>query len=232
MCSLLRAFAIAAVLLASPAAAAQRNFSVTDFNRVRVDGPYRVKLATGVAPFARATGAVPALDSLSVEVQGQTLVIRKNPSSWGGYPGQSAGPIEITVGTHDLTTIWLNGAGALAVDKAKAMTFDLTIQGSGSIAIGHLAADHLRAGLSGTGSVVIGGNSAEVTAIVHGTSSFDGSALTAKDATIGADGSSIVKLVATNSAKVDTEGTATVELGGEPSCTVRAAGSADVSGCR
>lgn len=232
MSSRLLAFVLGAAVTASPAAAAQRNFTVTDFNRVRIDGPYRVKLATGVAPFARAEGPVSSLDAVSIEVQGQTLVIRKNPSSWGGYPGQSAGPVEITVGTHDLTTVWLNGAGALAIDKAKAMTFDLSVQGSGSIAIGHLQADRLRAGLSGTGSAVVSGSAAVVTAIVHGTSSFDGSTLTSKDATIGADGSSVVKLVATNSASVDTEGTATVALGGGPACTVHAVGSADVSGCR
>ena len=232
MSSRLLLIGCAAALLASPALAAQRNFSVTDFNRVRVDGPYRVKLSTGVSPFARASGPAAALDGVSIEVQGQTLVIRKNPSSWGGYAGQSSGPVDISVGTHDLTTVWLYGSGALAVDKAKAMTFELSIQGAGSVAIGRLDADHLRAGLSGTGSAVIGGSSAEVTAIVRGTSSFDGSALTAKDATIGADGSSVVKLVATNTAKIDTEGTASVELGGRPACTTRASGSAEISGCR
>lgn len=229
---LLFSFAAIAAAAASPVRAAERNFSVTDFNRVRVDGPYRVKLATGVAPFARAEGPNAALDGLSIEVQGRTLVIRKNPSSWGGYTGQSAGPVSIAVGTHDLTTVWLNGAGALAVDKAKTMAFDLSVEGSGSVAIGHLEADQLRAGLSGTGSATIGGTAAMVTAIVRGTSSFDGSSLTSKDSTIGADGSSIVKLNVTNTAKVDTQGTATVELGGRPACTVRASGSAEVSGCR
>ena len=232
MSSRLLLFACATAVVASPALGAQRNFSVTDFNRVRVDGPYRIKLSTGVSPFARATGQATALDGVSIEVQGQTLVIRKNPSSWSSYPGQSSGPIDIAVGTHDLTTIWLNGSGALSVDKAKAMTFELAVQGAGSVAIGHLDSDHLRAGLSGTGSAVVGGTSAEVTAIVRGTSSFDGSALTAKDATIGADGSSVVKLTATNTAKIDTEGTASVELGGRPACTARASGSAEISGCR
>ena len=42
---------------ASPLAAAERSYSVTDFNRVRVEGPFAVTLATNVAPFARASGA-------------------------------------------------------------------------------------------------------------------------------------------------------------------------------
>ena len=231
MDSRLIAFALAATALGSPAAAAQRNFTVTDFNRVRVDGPYKVRLTTGIAPFARATGGLAALDAIDIDVQGQTLVVRKNSSSGGGYQGQSPGPIEITIGTHDLTAAWLNGSGALAIDKAKAQSFDLSVGGSGSVAIGHLEADRLRVNVSGTGSAVVGGSAAQVAAIVRGTASFDASALTSKDATISVDGQSIVKLNATNTAKVDTWGSATVELSGGPSCTVRASGSAEVTGC-
>ncbi len=89
---------------------------VTDFTRIRVDGPYSVKLTTGVPPSAKATGSSAALDAISVDVEGQTLVIRKNQSGWGGFPGDNPGPVTIAVGTHDLTAIWLNGSGGLKVD--------------------------------------------------------------------------------------------------------------------
>lgn len=228
----LLAFASAALALAAPAAAAQRSFTVTGFDRIRVDGPFRVTLSTGVAPFAKATGTPAALNGVSVEVQGQTLIVRKNPGSWGGYPGESPGPVEIAVGTHELSTAWLNGAGSLAIDKVRGQSFDLSVQGPGSIAVGKLTVDRLKAGLSGSGSAVLGGTAAMVTAIVRGTSSLDASALVSKDATVGAEGVAVVKLTATNTAKVDTQGTATVDLAGGPACTVRALGSAVVSGCR
>ena len=51
----------------SPAGAATRNFGITSFTKVRVDGPFRVSLATGVAPFARATGTPEALDRVAIE---------------------------------------------------------------------------------------------------------------------------------------------------------------------
>ena len=228
----LLAFACAALALAAPAAAAQRSFTVTGFDRIRVDGPFRVRLTTGVAPFARATGSSAALNGVSVEVQGRTLVVRKNPGSWGGYPGESPGPVDIIVGTHELSTAWVNGAGSLAIDKIKGQSFDLSVQGPGSIAVAKLSVDRLKAGLSGSGSAVLAGTAAIVTAIVRGTSSLDASDLTAKDATVGAEGVAVVKLTATNTAKVDTQGTATVDLRGRPACTVRALGSAVVSGCR
>src|SRR5437764_627351 len=115
----MRTFLIAAALIAfaAPANGATRNFGITSFTRIRVDGPFKVSLATGVAPYARATGASQAaLDRIAVDVQGDTLVIHSNVSSWTAYPGQDAGPVEVSVGTHDLTNAWLNGAGSLTID--------------------------------------------------------------------------------------------------------------------
>jgi len=223
---------VAVVAIASPANAASRNFTVTGFERIRVDGPFRVALKTGVAPFAKATGSPAALNGIAIDVQGNTLVVRRNPAAQSAYPGESAGPVEISVGTHDLNVAWVNGAGSLAIDKAKAQVFDLSVQGPGSISIGRLTADRLRAGLSGSGSATVAGTAAEVKAVVRGTSSFDGAALNAKDADVGAEGTAIVRLTATGTAKVDALGTALVELSGRPACTTRASGSAVVSGCR
>lgn len=90
----------AVLCLAAPAAAATRSYTVTSFDRVRVDGPYSVQLSTGRSPFARASGSAQALDGLSLRVEGRTLVIRRNTSVWGGYPGQAQDPLEINVGTH------------------------------------------------------------------------------------------------------------------------------------
>lgn len=230
----LRLLLLAAMAVATcgPAAAATRTFTITSFDRIRVDGPYRVRLTTGVAPFAKATGSTTALDGISMDMVGETLVIRNSPSSWGGYPGESPGPVDIAIGTHDLSRAWLNGAGSLSIDKVKGLSFDLSVEGPGSLSIGQLSVDQLNAGLTGSGSAVVGGTAALVTTVVRGTATFDGSRLKSKDATIGADGTSVVKLTATNTAKVNTQGTATVQLGGGPSCTVSAYGSATVSGCR
>ena len=228
----LLAAALAAAVAAVPASAAERNYTVTGFDRVRLDGPYRVRMTTGVAPFARATGSSAALDSISIEVQGQTLVIRKNPSSWGGYPGEAQGPVEITIGTHDLSTVWLNGPGSLAINSVRGQSFDLNVQGSGSVSVGRLEVDRLRAGLIGTGSASLAGKAAAATMIVRGTGSLDASGLSVKDAVVGADGGSVISVNASGSAKIDAQGTATVTVEGGPACTVRAIGSTVVSGCR
>ena len=229
----IRTVTLAALLLAAPpAGAAERNYSVTSFDRIRVDGPYRVKLTTGVAPFAKATGSAAAIDGVAVNVQGRTLVVQGNPSAWGGYPGQAPGPVELAVGTHELSTVWLNGAGALSVSKIKGLSFDIAVQGSGSVAVADMAVDQLKLGISGTGSATVAGSAQKATAIVRGTSSLDASALKVKELTLGAEGAATIKAVATDTAKVDARGTVGIELSGRPACTVTAQGSATVSGCR
>src|SRR5436305_493322 len=130
----LSAFVIA-LALSAPSAAATRNFGITSFTKIRVDGPFRVRLATGVPPYAKASGSPAALDRVAIEVQGDTLIVHPNRTSWGGYADQDVGPVEIGLGTHDLTSAWLNGSGTLAIDRVQALAFDLAVQGSGSVAV-------------------------------------------------------------------------------------------------
>ena len=225
--------AICLASLASPALAAERTLSVTTFDRIRIDGPFKVRVATGVSPFAKVSGSAAAIGGVSVDQQGRTLIVRANSSAWGGnYPNEGRGPVEISVGTPDLSAAWVNGAGSLAVDRVKGLSFDLSVQGSGSAAIGKATVDQLEIAISGAGSVTLAGTAPKLTAIVRGTSSLDASGLAVKDATVGAEGPSQVRVTASNTAKVDARGVASVEIAGGAACTVKAQGSAVVTGCR
>src|SRR5690348_15394711 len=101
--------ASAACLMSSPAAAATRNFGVTSFEKIRIEGPFDVSLKTGVAPFARASGSPAAIDRVAIDVQGTTLVVHRSLDSWGGYPDKNPGPVVISLGTHDLSSAWKIG---------------------------------------------------------------------------------------------------------------------------
>jgi hypothetical protein len=231
----MRTFLIAAVLatsFAAPARAATRNFGITAFEKVRIEGPFKVRLTTGVAPFASASGSLAAIDRVAVEVRGNTLVVHSNLASWGGYPGQDPGPVEISLGTHDLSSAWLSGSGALAIDKVRGLSFDLSAQGSASATVARADVDQLNISVVGTASATIAGQAGKLTAVVRGISSLDAAALSAKDATIGAEGSATVAANVSNSATVDGSGPATVKLTGRPACTLRVSGSVSVSGCK
>ena len=230
----MRTFLLAAAVLAaaSPASAATRNFGISGFEKVRVEGPYKVRLTTGVAPFASASGSPAAIDKVAIEMRGNTLLVHSSTSSWGGYPGRDSGPVEISLGTHDLSSAWLNGSGAIAIDKVKGLKFDLSVQGAGAASIGAVNVDQLSVAVVGTGSASLAGQAGTVTAVVRGVSSLDAANLAAKDATIGAEGTANVAARVSNSVKVDGSGAVTIRLTGGPACTLRVGGSATVSGCK
>lgn len=222
---------VVSLALAAPGDAATRNFGVNGFTRVRVDGPYKVTLATGVAPFASASGSAAALDRVALDVQGATLVVHPDRSSWGGYPGENPGPVEIRIGTHELDAAYVNGSGSLAIDRVEGLIFELSVQGSGAAAIGHAEVDQLKIGVGGTASATLAGRAGKMTAIMRGVSSLDAAGLAAKDATIGAEGAATVKADVANSVTVEASGPATITLTGSPGCTLKTSGSATVSGC-
>ncbi len=220
------------LVLAGPASAGTRNFGITGFTKIRVDGPFKVSVATGVAPFAKASGSSEGLDRVAIDVQGDTLVVHSNTSSWGGYPGKDVGPVEVSVGTHELSNAWLNGAGSLSIDRVQGLAFALSVQGSGSAAIGDVRADQMNVGLVGSANATLGGQTKKLTALIRGISSLDAAKLQTRDATIAAEGAATIDASIADTAKIDATGNATIRLAGRPSCTVKVAGSTSVSGCR
>ena len=218
--------------LAAPAGAATRNFGITSFEKVRVDGPFRVTLTTGVAPYARAIGSPAAIERVAIDVRGNTLVVHNNASAWGSYPGADVGPVVIELGTHDLTSAWLNGSGSLAIDKVKGLTFDLSVSGSGLGSIDRVMVDQMTINVAGTANARLAGQSAKTTSLIRGISTLDASKLEVKDASINADGAATIDATITNSAKINAVGPATIRLNGNPACTVQASGSTSVSGCK
>jgi hypothetical protein len=231
----LAALASAASLVAAcpmPASAAERGYTVTDFNKVRVQGPFAVTLVTGVAPFARASGSQRAIDAVTLRVEGRTLIIQANSAAWGGDSRNPAGPIAIAIGTHDLASASLSGSGSLAIDKVRGLDFTLTVVGAGTGSIARADLDRLTLAVAGSGSAKVAGKASRLTAMVRGTASLDAAELAVKDATLTAQGPAIASLNASSSAKIDAAGTASVTVTGSAACSLKIAGSATVSGCR
>lgn len=226
--------AIAALFCASSAQAAgttTRNFGIRSFEKIRVEGPYRVTLKTGVAPFARAKGSHAALDRIDFEMRGNVLLVRAGPFS--KQPGAAAlAPVEVELGTHNLRSAALTGSGSLSIDKVKALKFDLTVHGAGVGEIGQANVDQLSLSLGGNGSARLSGEAKQLTAILRGLSTLDISGLKVADAVFGSDGPSTVRANITKAAKIDAKGTASFALAGRPSCTLNVQGSVSVSGCK
>jgi hypothetical protein len=220
--------ALLALAAAVPAPAAERSYSITDFDRVQVDGPYRVTLTTGRSSAARAEGSTEALDHLSVDVQGGTLRVRRNRSAWGGYPGEGAGPVTISLTTRDLRDAAVVGSGSLDIDRARGLRVDLSVSGSGRLTIGSVDADNLVVGLLGGGRITVAGRAKQFRATVQGSGDLAASGLSVDDAQIASDTAGSVAVAVAKTAKVIATGPGDVEIIGSPSCTVEAKGSGQV----
>jgi putative autotransporter adhesin-like protein len=217
-------FAVTALIAsAAPAAAAERRYSVTDFERVVVEGPYIVRLTIGRASSARATGSQAALDRAQLDVTGQTLRIRRNRSYWGGNPGAQEGPLTIELVTRNLRSARLIGPATLDVDRAAGLRIDLVVEGSGRLRATNLAADNLSLGLAGSGRLELSGTAETLTAEIQGAGDLAAANLRAENATITASTTGTVALQVVRAVTVNAFGVGPVEIGGPGDCTVRGA---------
>lgn len=224
---------IAFVLLiasAAPAAAAERRYSVTDFDRIVVEGPYIVRLSVGRSTSAVASGSQAALDRVSVDVSGQTLRIRRNRSSWGGNPGAQEGPLTIELVTRTLRSARLIGPASLDIDRAAGQRVDLIVEGSGRLRAANVAADNLSLGLAGSGRLEIAGTAEILNADIQGTGDVEASQLRADHATIIAGTTGEVTLQVGRVATVNAYGLGNVTVAGGADCTIRGP-SADLVRC-
>jgi hypothetical protein len=209
-----------ALAAASPAAAAERAYSVTDFDRVQIDGAYEVTLATGGSSHARAIGDGMALNRVSIDVQGRTLRVRPSASGWGGYPGDASAPVRIVLSTRDVRAATLIGSGSLAIDRVRGLRVELAVSGSGSMSIGAADADTMIVGLLGSGSIAAGGRAKQLRVTVQGTGDFDGRGLTGDDAQVVANTSGTIAVGAARTAKINAIGRGAVEILGPATCTL------------
>jgi hypothetical protein len=225
-----RFLALLLLALASPAAAqAQRNFTITSFDRIRVEAPFDVTVTTGKAPSARAEGAAAAIDTVDLRVEGRTLIVRQR-SGWNGA-GRDV-PLRLSLGTPDLRAANLVGVGRLSVDRLRGLSVVLGLAGPGQMRIGDLQADQVDLIAAGSGSVALAGTVKKARVGAEGNAIVDAAALQSDDLVLVATGSSEVRAHARRTANVTASGAAAVAMTTAVSCIRKVTGAATVSNCR
>lgn len=217
---MLRLLIAALALVAAPAAAQERTIPITDFDRIVVEGPFEVRLVRGNVTRATVSGARSSQDAISLDMQGQTLRIRRNPNVWGSARGAPAAPARVTLSTRSLRAARVIGAGSLSIDGISGQRLDLALEGSGRISGSALQIDQLSAGLRGTGIISLAGAAARLTADIQGAGAFDARSLRVENATLGAATSGSVALTVQRTATVTASGVGEVEVDGPAACTV------------
>lgn len=219
---------VSAVLFAlttAPATAAERGYSVTSFDRIRVEGPFVVTVSTGKSPSARASGTAEALERVMVRVEGRTLLVRPNVSGWGGYPGRQDAPARVAVSTPGLHTVNLLGSGRVDVDRMNGAKATLTVEGSGRLSVGSVDVDTAMLGVSGAGGIDAAGRAKQASALARGAAEIRAGDLIVADLSLVSETAGAVTLNATRSAKVSATGVGAVEVLGSAACEVKKVGS-------
>ena len=213
----------------APAAAAERGYTITDFDRIDVVGPYQVLVETGKGPSARATGDMRGIDALKVEVRGRTLRIVAGSNSWGGWPGEKPAAPVVRITVPMIREASIRGAGAITISRIRAQTAKLGVSGSGSMTVASLETDKLSAALLGSGRMTLTGKAAIGQISTEGSGSFASPTLRVDALTVSANSSGTTSIAAGKTATVQSAGSGDVTISGKPACTVAKVGAGEVS---
>ena len=220
--------------LATPASAAERKLFVSSFERIRVEGPFAVTLATGRSPRGGVSGDARAIEGVEVRQDGNTLVVR--PALDRGQASArraDPGPVAITLATPRLTAATLIGGGALAVTGAvrggRTERLDLAVTGAGSITLTGADAQGATATVIGAGAITLSGRVARARLLVNGSGKVDADGLDAGELTVRVDGPGEVAARARYTATVSNAGLGRVVVAGKGKCVVQNTGGGPVS---
>lgn len=215
---------VALITMALPAAAADRSYVVTNFDRVRVDGPFEVRLTVGGnSSSSKASGETDVLANLDISVQGTTLIVRKGSGGWGER-GTVDGPAPvITLVTPNLRGASVVGGGRVTIDgTVRSQRLDFQVAGSGTIDVRGIDSDDMVATLVGTGNVALAGRSGRARLQNNGSGTIAAAPLTVNDLMVFLDGPGETQANARYTADVTSTGLGRVVVTGGAKCTTKA----------
>ena len=212
---------IALVLLAAPAAAAERPVFVGSFDRLRVEGPFAVTVTAGRSPSARISGDARQLDHVEVRLDGTTLVVRPAVERWEEQAEAGATPVAVTLATPVLNSVSVIGGGQVAIAGGRSARLDLAVTGAGSIALSGADVDQANASVIGAGRIAIAGRAGKARLLVNGAGRIEADRLDAGELTVRVDGPGETLARARYTATVTNVGLGHVAIAGTPRCIVR-----------
>ena len=202
-----------------------RSYVVTDFDRVRVDGPFDVEVTTRVSPSARAEGPPQASDGIDIRVEGRTLVVRAGSRGWGEVPRRGTDrALLVRLGVPMLRGATVTGGGRLTIQGVmRAQRVDLQLTGSGGLVVPALDADEVNATMLGSGAMTLGGRGGRVRLLTSGPGGIDAAKLRSDALTVRLDGSGAITATARYTADATSTGLGSVTIYGKPTCRVATA---------
>ncbi len=215
--------------LAAPAEAAQRRYGVVSFSRIQIDGNFNGAIRVGTSASVTAEGDTAALESLSVEVQNDTLYIRLlHSDKERGASDRRRAPITLAIDATRLDGVLINGNGRIHASGLRENDTMLILRGSGELSADAISTTNLVAALDGAGKLIIAGKANSAKVQIKGSGTADASALAVRDLDVDARGSANGSFSASRRAGVNAQGLATVDISGTAACTVKNSGNGEV----
>ena len=218
-------------LLAAPAMADERGYSIPGFEEIRVTGPIDVEITTGKGAGARAFADDPAaLDRVTLRRAGDQLTVGIRPRPDARERFTRSAPIRLVLSTDRLRRILHSGSGRVTVagfgsDRTLERS-EIRLNGFGTLDVRDAVADDIEIAMQGGGQLNISGTARHATVKLLGASAFDGTGLAVERAEIFHRGPAITRLNVEREVDIDNAGTGTIEISGAPDCDVRSDGSA------
>ena len=218
-----RSLILALIAFAAPAHAADRSYVVTNFDRIRVDGPFSVQVEVGSGgAAASASGDDRSLGDLDISVQGTTLTVRKGSQGWGERGETSSPPPVITLRTPAVRGATVVGGARLTMSgRLRTNRFDLHVTGAGTIEASGVEADDVVVTVIGNGNVTLAGRAARARYSSNGGGTIAATALDAGDVLALSEGAGETRASARYTADLTNRGLGLIAIGGSPKCTVR-----------
>ena len=202
----------------------QRSFTVGNFQRIDLAGPYNVIVRVGEQPSVRAEGDESALQHLQIRVEGDRLRIDVEPGSWT-FNGQAT--VYVTAPT--LIAAALAGSGNMQVGPFRSAEFEASVAGSGNLVMERLEGEGARFDIAGSGNVRAAGAVRQARLDVVGSGNGNLADLQTQDARISVAGSGDARIHATGRAAVSAAGSGNVTVTGGAHCEISSVGSARVN---
>ncbi|MCP3730388.1 DUF2807 domain-containing protein [Sphingomonas sp. MG17] len=222
---------LALIAAGAAPAPAERRFMLTDFDRVRLSGPFIVEVKTGGPPGATVSGDGRAAERVNLRVDGGMLVIAASTQGWDGWRDDRESQLVIRVSGRQLRGARVNGGGKLTIDRVSGQRVELGLAGSGQLDIGSVTADQMIASLTGTGVINLkGGKVRTARFISQGAGAIDAAGTSIADLNVQSQSAGDSRFTASLTAAVAALGTGAVRVEGNAVCRLSGPGPMSCAG--
>lgn len=215
--------------MAAPVQAAERTFSISSFEDVRIIGSVDVFISTDRGISAKAEAANrEILDRILLRKSGSQLIVSVKPKAENTTRFSASEPVTVTLSSYVVKSITHSGSGNVSLDKLGGRDAKARLNGFGVLTINDVDADTLNVAMNGGGQIVMAGQAAKGKIQLVGSSIFDGSQLTLETLELVHRGPASSHIFVEKEANISNSGTGRIQIDGRPNCSVKSGGSAEI----